>query len=908
MAYLVESLTTGELSVAKPTFSPSKIKLFNELVVTVPSFRTVEDHTEYEIQTCLPHGVIGLGCIHTVWKRFKEFKQFHSMLWSLFAGTPDLPALPVSGVLSIPKRISSKVFGVGKAQLIESRWQQLGEYLNSVVKFVVKERHIAGFRLVEEFLELQPLEANAPITLKHAEGALLTHPQSAAESVVAFVPETVAEIDQLRAELHRAQSANAALLEKSSASSVTIAIQELRLQLQESEARRADTEKSLRQMTSHAAETELLMAQEEEKLRQEIVELKEQHNVKLQNVMETSKQQISEIQDQAATREKELNNEVAMQTQLLADLREKSTTETSNYEREIGRLNNAVAELTSSKRKLSSLAAARKKSLDDAEQRALQWKTRCKEEEDQKLRASQTLLESTTKLQAAESQITELQKTLHERELLFKVQLAQLHANAASLEEEVAFLRENGSNAVQQISPVQRQGSRTPSSPRFTLQLSNDGDGEVSARDEAATKPSPSEHEARSTMASKVTSEQDRPRSEDSDRARAEVATDVGTESLPTQPSSSQDQVLSDQANVCRNWAQTGRCRFGSKCRFRHPNANENGDATHLLSLPGYHKHPLGPDTKKSRKKFFCDICGQKARDRFRCAEGCDFDVCLQCVTRAESSKKDVEAASDTVVIPAIDNVKQSQRDGNAPPLADVSRIQTVPATSSQHEDRPVEPKHQSESSKDTRAATDVTVSTAATTDAESPTIQEDATGAENANHAETVEDAKHTQAAEFSETVASSDAADPADVAEAAQATEAAEAAQATRAAQADQAAQAAEAAQAAQAAQAAETAKAAEAAKAAQAAEAARKAEAVRKAKLAQQKKVADAARQAQLAQEQKAAKQRRQTGFRGQLIAFYLRHNPDKVADVDSLLARYRGREEEMMAVLKRKYGVQ
>lgn len=84
MAYLVESLTTGELSVAKPTFSSTKAKLFGDLVVSIPTIRTSAGFTEYQVQSCLPHGVIGLGCINTVWKRFKQFKQFHARLKACF--------------------------------------------------------------------------------------------------------------------------------------------------------------------------------------------------------------------------------------------------------------------------------------------------------------------------------------------------------------------------------------------------------------------------------------------------------------------------------------------------------------------------------------------------------------------------------------------------------------------------------------------------------------------------------------------------------------------------------------------------------------------------------------------------------------------------------------------------------
>ena len=77
-----------------------------------------------QIQTCLPHGVIGLGCINTVWKRFRQFKQFHGRLKSAFGGPAgllsDVPALPTSGVRNLPNRIASNLFGGGgKAQQVQ---------------------------------------------------------------------------------------------------------------------------------------------------------------------------------------------------------------------------------------------------------------------------------------------------------------------------------------------------------------------------------------------------------------------------------------------------------------------------------------------------------------------------------------------------------------------------------------------------------------------------------------------------------------------------------------------------------------------------------------------------------------------------------------------------------------------
>ncbi len=46
---------------------------------------------------------------------------------------------------------------------------------------------------------------------------------------------------------------------------------------------------------------------------------------------------------------------------------------------------------------------------------------------------------------------------------------------------------------------------------------------------------------------------------------------------------------------------------------------------------------------------------------------------------------------------------------------------------------------------------------------------------------------------------------------------------------------------------------------------------------------------------------------TDYRAALIDFYQKHNPEKIREIDLLLAKYKGREEELLHALKVKYGV-
>eukprot|EP00941_MAST-03F_sp_MAST-3F-sp1_P002713 g2713.t1 len=77
----------------------------------------------------------------------------------------------------------------------------------------------------------------------------------------------------------------------------------------------------------------------------------------------------------------------------------------------------------------------------------------------------------------------------------------------------------------------------------------------------------------------------------------------------------------------CEHFLFKGRCKFGSACRNSHLRT--------LVRVSSLHKHPLGPDTKASRKKFFCDDCGKKSRQRWSSLKQCcnwivdsaDFDA-----------------------------------------------------------------------------------------------------------------------------------------------------------------------------------------------------------------------------------------------------------------------------------------
>eukprot|EP00965_Chrysotila_dentata_P064254 2128717-Pleurochrysis_carterae.AAC.1 len=52
--------------------------------------------------------------------------------------------------------------------------------------------------------------------------------------------------------------------------------------------------------------------------------------------------------------------------------------------------------------------------------------------------------------------------------------------------------------------------------------------------------------------------------------------------------------------------------------------------ARELRLLPDHH-HPLRLDGASKRKRFFCDVCGQKGGNAWRCSAGCDYGVCNAC-------------------------------------------------------------------------------------------------------------------------------------------------------------------------------------------------------------------------------------------------------------------------------------
>ncbi len=96
----------------------------------------------------------------------------------------------------------------------------------------------------------------------------------------------------------------------------------------------------------------------------------------------------------------------------------------------------------------------------------------------------------------------------------------------------------------------------------------------------------------------------------------------------------------SDAVALCKHWHATGACKFGAECRFSH--------TTTLARLTSHHAHPLGPDSASKRKKFFCDVCGTKSKERWRCTVGCDFDLCIACFSSV-SPKPKTERAQTTL-------------------------------------------------------------------------------------------------------------------------------------------------------------------------------------------------------------------------------------------------------------------
>ena len=70
-----------------------------------------------------------------------------------------------------------------------------------------------------------------------------------------------------------------------------------------------------------------------------------------------------------------------------------------------------------------------------------------------------------------------------------------------------------------------------------------------------------------------------------------------------------------------------GRCKFGARCKDDH-------DRTLAVWARSLHEHPLAPeDGAAKRKRNFCDECGKKVKggQSYRCATGCDWDLCAKC-------------------------------------------------------------------------------------------------------------------------------------------------------------------------------------------------------------------------------------------------------------------------------------
>ena len=96
-----------------------------------------------------------------------------------------------------------------------------------------------------------------------------------------------------------------------------------------------------------------------------------------------------------------------------------------------------------------------------------------------------------------------------------------------------------------------------------------------------------------------------------------------GALQLQTTHSDAGGVVAAPAIALCEHWHRTGACKFGQHCRFSH--------STTLARLTSHHAHPLGPDSASKRKKFFCEMCGTKSKERWRCTVGCDFDLCVAC-------------------------------------------------------------------------------------------------------------------------------------------------------------------------------------------------------------------------------------------------------------------------------------
>lgn len=87
---------------------------------------------------------------------------------------------------------------------------------------------------------------------------------------------------------------------------------------------------------------------------------------------------------------------------------------------------------------------------------------------------------------------------------------------------------------------------------------------------------------------------------------------------------------------ICQHYLQKGKCKYGNECRNSH---NIETQAKHTTK----HHHLLGPDNASKRKKNFCNHCQKKSKERFRCVEGCDFDLCIFCFNKFGVEKEEVE-------------------------------------------------------------------------------------------------------------------------------------------------------------------------------------------------------------------------------------------------------------------------
>ena len=826
----------------------------------------------------------------------------------------QVPPLPTSGVLNLPNRIASNIFRrkTGKAQQIQERWEELAGYLTSVIRHVVDAQSKDGFLLVEEFLELEPLEINAPMTFEaggsnlapvgESEGssggsaasgpvAAAGRGSAAAMTVSTLAPTTTSEeVGQLRVLVQNLRAEMEQIRAKASAAHVTSVISDLRSQLQASEKRRMETETSLREMTRHAAEVETNAEVAETKLLQDLENLKRVSEKAAAAAAAEAAATASEAEERHQLMLATLQQRLDASEQHNRQLQEAAIIAEKVHATAMKNAAASQSAALTATRRAEALADSRKRSLDDALQQLAHWKQQCTNHETERKAELELARARDADLAKTKQDLNEARTAITAMELRYRGQLAQLLANQSSLEDEVLFLRETSSIVVAPAIPAaasQTQFSqlqdprpsplrKAASTPRFTLQvapvqvdlpmvtaettLPAHGDDNVTTKLQAGVQPTigcraADEEQAKlcsTTVQQSATPEATDAAIEVSNPAQHSPSSQNGGQlvdlssegAVPPEVADSHQasdadddpvchQEVSESAannkepsaddrpdtrEVCKHWQRFGRCRYNDECHFRHvsPTSGDtnlaagtkvDGSPAHIRSLPNVHKHALGPDSARSRKRFFCDVCGRKARERYRCVDGCDFDVCIPCLNKAEEQDSAAQKALVEKDLSASETGKSKFAE-EAPVPNESDRTAALSSGSVQAE----ESHNTSACQNDSRGATVSPAVASVTLTSKSPAL-----------NAETASDiVVACQTSPMGRAVQHSNA-------------------------------------------------------------------------------------NKTPLASHDQEATNKKKHQLRGQLLAFYLRHNPDKVADVDDLLVRYRGREAEMFAVLKRKYGV-